>query len=455
MKTIAIIGGGFSGTLTAILLLQKSKAVKIKLINSGLPIAKGIAYSSISPEHLLNVPAGRMSAFSNIPDHFTNWLKTNNYKSPEIGASFLPRFIYGKYITELFDSIKSNERFELIDSKATDVVKQADGYSVQLQNGNSVVADKIVLALGNFLPANPPINRITFFESKNYFQNPWAPAYLTNIDLKKDILLMGTGLTMVDCVLSLKKAGFAGKIIVASPRGYTPASHGKTDAYPDFYSELKGLSLAEMFHIIRKHLKNAESKNISWRGVVDSLRPHVQEIWVNFSKKEKKQFISHVRHIWGIARHRLPMDTHKELFDLKNSGKLEIIGGRIIDMQENEGCVSAIIRLRKSSEQKTLKVSRVINCTGPQTNYKDLQDELVMNLLSKEMILADELKMGIQTTLKGHVLKQNDQPSSDIYAIGSLLRGVLWETTAVPEICVQAESIAQQIIKNLGYAYAI
>ena len=450
MKTIVIIGGGFSGTLTAIQLLKKSKDVKVILINSSLPLAKGIAYSTNLPEHLLNVPAGKMSPFSDQPEHFVNWLNEQNYAGENLTESFLPRLIYGKYLVEILKSFKSLEQLEQIEEKAVDIQKVSDSYIVRLKSGESVVANQIVLALGNFLPANPPIKRITFFESKNYFQNPWAPEYLNNIDLKKDILLIGTGLTMVDCVLSLKKAGFAGKILVASPRGYTPAPHGKTDVYPDFYLELKGLSLAEMFHLIRKHLKIAESKNISWRGVVDSLRPHVQEIWVNFSKKEKQQFISHVRHIWGIARHRLPMTTYKELFDLKASGKLEIIGGRIIDMQDNEGNVSAIVQLRKSTEQKTLIVSRVINCTGPQTNYKDLKDELVINLLAKEMIVADELKMGIQTTLKGNVLQQNNQPSSDIYAIGSLLRGVLWETTAVPEIRVQAESIAQQIIESIN-----
>lgn len=449
MKTIAIIGGGFSGALTAIQLLKKSQNVKVVLINSTLPIAKGIAYSTLLPEHLLNVPAGKMSPFSDKPEHFINWLSANNYSTSNTKEAFLPRLIYGKYIMELLESFKSLNQFEQVEAKATDIQKKTDSYIIKLNTSDSLIADKIVLALGNFLPAHPPITRIAFFESKNYFQNPWSSAYLNNIELKKDILLIGTGLTMVDCVLSLKKVGFEGKIIVVSPRGYTPASHGKTDLYPDLYSELKGLSLAEMFHLVRKHLKIAESKNISWRAVVDSLRPHVQEIWMNFSKKEKQQFISHVRHIWGIARHRLPMDTHKELFDLKESGQLEIIGGRIMDMQEIDDSVSVVIKLRKSNEQKTLKVSRVINCTGPQTNYKDLDDELVKNLLAKELILADELKLGIQTTINGRVLQQENKPSSDIYAIGSLLRGVLWETTAVPEIRIQAESIAQQIIESI------
>lgn len=449
MKTIVIIGGGWSGTLTAIQLLEKSKTISVKIIHSGPALGLGVAYSTNEMEHLLNVPAGRMSAFPSIPAHFTDWLVKNGYNSENLAGEFIPRQLYGKYIQELVLLLQANKQLEIIHAKAIDIQKQELMYSIQLSNSSTVRADKIVLALGNFLPADPKLNTPAFYKTKNYFQNPWSPSYLKNLDSSKDILLIGTGLTMVDSVLSLKSLGFNGKIWVVSPRGYTPAPHGKSDVYPDFYSEFKDKSLLELFKTVRKHLKIAESKNISWRGVIDSLRPHAQKIWVAFSPKEKQQFVSHIRHIWGIARHRLPVKTYNEVNDLKTKGQLEIIGGRILDMEEQNGNICVTIRLRKSSAIKNLNVSRVVNCTGPQTNYKDLQDELVVNLLSKKMIIPDDLKMGIKTTLNGQILQNEQQPSSDIYALGSLLRGVLWETTAVPEIRVQAESIAQQIIDSI------
>ena len=267
---------------------------------------------------------------------------------------------------------------------------------------------------------------------------------------------------MVDCVLSLKKAGVTGKLYVVSPRGYTPASHNKAEIYPDFYSELKGKILLEIFQIVRKHLKIAESKNNSWIGVVDSLRPHVQELWITLSKKDKQQFISHIRHIWGVARHRLPITTHKELMDLKTKGQLEIIGGRIIhfdsaqcDNKLTNGIVNVSIQLRGSSKKRDLSVSRVINCTGPQSNYKELKEEFIQNLLAKRIIISNELKMGIETDINGQVHQEDGKTSTDIYAIGSLLRGVLWETTAVPEISKQAEQIAKQIVDSIKYKSVI
>lgn len=449
MKTIAIIGGGWSGILTAIQLLEKSKDISIKIINSEQLLGLGIAYSTSDESHLLNVPAGKMSAFPDNPKHFTDWLIKKGYPEKEIEKQFLPRLVYGKYIQEFIDSIKQNAQVEIINARAIDIHKESINYSIQLNNENSVSTDKIVLALGNFLPATPKSASLDFFESPNYFKNPWNTDYLKNIQINQNILIMGTGLTMVDCVISLKKAGITGKLFVVSPRGYTPAPHGIKQTYPDFYAEIKGKTLLEIFKIVRKHLKLAESKNIPWIGVVDSLRPNLQKLWISLSLKGKQQFISHIRHIWGLARHRLPLSVHTQLMDLKTKGQLEIIGGRILDMQEKNNTVSVTLRLRKSTTICELNVSRVINCTGPQTNYKELQNELVKNLLSKRMILADDLKMGIKTTLNGQVLEKDNTASTDMYAIGSLLRGVLWETTAVPEIRMQAESIAKQIIDSI------
>lgn len=450
MKTIVIIGGGWSGTLTAIQLLEKSKTLSVKIINSGQPLGLGVAYSTTEEEHLLNVPAGKMSPFPNNPTHFIDWLVKNGHSAKNLEGQFIPRLVYGKYISELISLYKGNKQLEVINAKAIDIIKQGATYTVLLSNNTAIPADKIVLALGNFLPANPKSETLTFYDNKKYFQNPWSPSYLNNIDLKQDILLIGTGLTMVDNVLSLKKRGFTGKFFVVSPRGYTPASHGKADTYPDFYNELKGTNLAEIFKTVRKHLKIASSKNSSWRGVIDSLRPYAQEIWVTRTLKEKQQFVSHIRHIWGVARHRLPVKIYNEINDLKTQGQLEIIGGRIVDMQEKNGPIAIYIQLRKSSAIRELVVSGVVNCTGPQTNYKELKDQLVINLLSKQMIIPDDLKMGIKTTLNGQVLQQEHTASTDIYALGSLLRGVLWETTAVPEIRQQAESIAQQIIDSIN-----
>lgn len=453
MKTIAIIGGGFSGTLTAIELLKKSKQVAVKLINCDQPLTKGVAFSTTDTEHLLNVPAGRMSAFEDEPDHFINWIKDQKefvaYVKKSMQGEFLPRFIYGQYLTALFQPYLSNDQLEIIKLKATGIKKNKDNFTLTFNDNSSLDADSIVLAMGNFAPAPPKINNPTFYSSSSYYNNPWNQSYLENCNLSKNILLIGTGLTMVDCILSLKRIGFAGHIYITSPRGYTPVSHAKTVPYPDYYQELENTSLADIFKTVRKHIKIAETKDISWHSVTDALRPHVQKLWIGFSQKEKQQFISHIRHIWGVARHRLPQYTFKELQKLKEKGQLEIIGGRIKTIDEKDDDITVTIQLRKNKSTKELHVSRTVNCTGPQINYPELNDELVRSLLSSGLIAPSPLKMGIRALSNGSVLKNEEEISANMYAIGSLLRGVLWETTAVPELREQAENIAKQIIASI------
>lgn len=452
MKEVAIIGGGFSGSLTAIQLLRNSKDISVKLINCENPSPQGIAFSTERTEHLLNVPAGRMSAFPDKPSHFIEWLiskkEFEQYITPSIASECIPRFIYGIYLKEIFQNFISHKQLTIINQKAVNILRSGSKFIVHLNNDTSLTASHIVLAMGNYLPADPKIPNHSFFKSQRYFQNPWDQTYLKRAGKMKNVLIIGTGLTMVDCVLSLNRDGFNGKIVAVSPRGYSPASHAETSAYPDFYPEIEKLSLKEIVAVTRKHLKIAASQNILWNAVIDSIRPHVQKIWQNFSAKDKKQFVHHLRHIWGVARHRLPVAVYKELENLSDTGKLEIIGGRIKNIEETKTGVVASVQLRKTTDINRINADIVINCTGPQINYFELEDELVINLLSHKLIMADELKMGVSALSNGKVLKNINEVSPDIYAIGSLLRGVLWETTAVPEIRVQAKNIAEQIIKS-------
>lgn len=454
MKTICIIGGGFSGSAAAMRLLEKDPDAKVVLINSGQPLLRGIAYSTTGGEHLLNVPAGRMSILPSAPAHFTDWLRSKpEYAylvSDHLAQSFLPRAVYGSYLQEQFNEYAGHKNLQIIHSKAISVSIHNGRYVVQLENEHAVTADFLVLAMGNFLPAAPRISNSSVLDNKHYFRNPWNNEYLSNIHDNETVLLIGTGLTMVDCVLSLKKINFRGKIIAVSPRGYIPASHTATAAYPDFWEELKDKDLREIFEIVRRHLDIAGEHNLAWQSVIDSIRPYAQNIWLSLDKKGKQQFSSHLRHIWGVARHRLPEAIFMQIMECVNDGQLQIIGGRIQNIEEDSDAFRVSIRPRKSHEQQTLRVTRIVNCTGPQINYAEIGDPFVKSLIAHNIIRPDELKMGIAALPGGQVLGDDGKPVKNVYAIGSLLRGVLWETTAVPEIRLQAENVARQISGSMN-----
>src|SRR6185295_14704191 len=109
---VAIIGAGFSGSMLAIHLVSAQDAPAVALIERNRSFGPGIAYGAAAPEHLLNVPAGKMGAFPDKPDDFLRWVHAN----PEIAESFnvkaavatdfLPRGLYGRYLKSLVAEAK-------------------------------------------------------------------------------------------------------------------------------------------------------------------------------------------------------------------------------------------------------------------------------------------------------------------------------------------------------------
>ena len=457
---IAIIGGGFCGSALLIQLARQSQnPLEIILINKENPLSKGIAYSSYNPKHILNVPAAKMSAFPDDPDNFINWIKSkpefSEYVNEDLNDRFMPRVIYGKYLKELFEetvnNLPPNIFLKIIEDEVTDVIPSESVTDIILKKGDPVKADKVVLALGNFGPEDPRIQNNDFFKSKNYFSNPWKQEAVSGLNDDDNVLIIGTGLTMVDNVLSLLDKGFKGTIFALSTNGYFPLSHKKRKPYTDILSELHPpYTMAGLFKIFRKHIKYVLSHGITGEAVVDAVRPKTQEIWLSLTLDDKIRFMSHIRHLWGVARHRLPKEIFEQMQELISVKKLQIIGGRIQDIEEHNGRIIVTYKERKTQLIKELNINRIINCTGPKTDLSKIDDELIVNLLKRGLITADEMKLGINALPDGTIIQKDHSVSSKLFTIGSLLKGILWESTAVPELRVQAQSLANELIRQLS-----
>ena len=457
---IAIVGGGYCGCVTLIQLVRQSDIpLEIILINKDNPLVKGIAYSSYNPKHILNVPAIKMSAFPDEPDHFINWIKSkpeySEYDNEELNDRFMPRVIYGKYLEEIFENtiknLPENISVKIINDEVTDVIPNDTGSEVKLKDGNSFKADKVVLALGNFGPVDPKVKNKEFLSSKNYFSNPWKKDAVEGLKDDDNILIIGTGLTMVDNVLSLLDKGYKGKVYSLSTNGFFPLSHKKRKPYTDILDELHPpYTMSGLYKLFRKHIKYVLSHGITGEAVVDAIRPKTQEIWMSLSLDDKIRFMSHIRHLWGVARHRIPKEVFDKMQELIKENKLQILGGRIQDIEETNGKVKVIYKDKKSQSIKEVEVERVINCTGPKNDINKVNDELIKNLISRGLITADEMNLGINALPDGTIIQKDHSVSTKLFTIGTLLKGILWESVAVPELRTQTQSLANLLIRQLN-----
>lgn len=458
MVKISIIGAGFSGTMLVVHLLRNiNTVVEINLISESDVLNTGVAFQPYSQKSLLNVISVKMSAFADEPDHFLNWvmLQDNFYDKDRalIANSFLPRYLYGTYLKDIWkDALKlakkKGVKLNVIISSVSDLTVQPKSIDLELKNGECLNTDFCVIASGNHLPRNPPIKSSFFTESKHYFQNPWDIQSVSGIKSKEPVLIIGNGLTMVDTVMGLLENGFQGRILSISPNGFNILPHRHNGlTYTKLIEEISNqINLFDLVKLFNKHMKLIREYGLSAEPLIDSLRPLTQSIWRRLTISEKRIFMARLRHLWGVARHRIPLHIHDKLQQLRIEDRLHIFSGKLIDIIENDGEITVSFYDKKKQGPVELNVSRVINCTGPETDLLKLEDHYLKNALLKGVISQDDLKLGINADPDTfEVLNQSAVIQTGLYAIGSNLKGVLWESTAVSELRTQAARIAENI----------
>jgi uncharacterized NAD(P)/FAD-binding protein YdhS len=309
----------------------------------------------------------------------------------------------------------------------------------------------VILATGNVEPRLPSGIPAAFSAGKHYFNNPWKKDCIQNFDPHKDILIIGNGLTMADTVVALFENGFDRNIHTVSPHGYN------LNPFKDTRPQYTGVDNAELLDgkielrnllgNMNKHRKVAEKLNQSVYHMIDALRPDNQKIWQAISKEEKLQFIKYLRHLWGSIRHRLPVKMHNFVEQMYAEQRLHTYKGRIAAVKETEGMVN--VTLNCGGEIKNLTVQRIINCTGPEGNLKLSANELLRNLEKSGLICGDALNMGINANPEdGRAITAAGHCKPNLFVIGSNLKGVLWESTAVPELRLQAKKLAAHLVEK-------
>ena len=458
---IGIIGNGFCGLMTCHhLIVQSSKNLSITIFEKEHNPGRGIAYSPQSEKVLLNVIAGKMSAFPDKPNDFVNWLSNHSdYKNDSeqlIASSFVPRARYGEYLEDVWISTKElanskNIDLQFVKEEVIELTQENDRIQLNTEK-NQFSFDKIVLATGNQLPRNPQVENTNWITSIRYSQNPWNYK-LENIVSSKPIFILGNGLTMVDTVIQIREQKFENQIISLSPHGFNILPHRNFSiSMEDWLGKLgENPSLHSLITEINKQLKTLKKHGISAEPLIDYLRPHTQGIWRNFSLTEKKIFMSKFRHLWGVARHRLPFVTYDIIQKERIQNSLQIISGKLTSISELTNSLEIHYFDKVIGIERKIEAAFMINCTGPESDFTISNSTLLKTCLAKGIVTQDELKLGIRTNTDSfQTLNSNNEINSSIYTLGSTLRGELWESTAINELRSQAKTLAEKLLSEIN-----
>ncbi|WP_428151284.1 FAD/NAD(P)-binding protein [Brevundimonas sp.] len=425
---VAIVGGGFSGSMLAARLAETG--IASTLINRTPDFGLGVAYSTPFDGHLLNVRSSRMSALATQPDHFVRWLEAN---APEVSDpdGFAPRLIFGRYVQARLAGIEAGHP-GLIRRVVGEVAGiEADG--VTLSDGLKVAADAVVLTTGN------PAPRTASGGSRRVISDPWAPGALEVIGSDDEVLIVGTGLTMVDMLLSLEGRGWRGRAKALSRRGLLPRAHGERPdpAEPPTPALLDGALSSRMAEA------RAVSRRSGWREMMEGLRPITADLWGRADTATRGRIVRHLRPWWDVHRHRLAPRIGAHIDRLLADDRLTVVSGRVKAITADADGVRLDWRPRQGPARQPLTACWLIDCTGP--GHAPEGDPVTGSLLTGGRARLDPLRLGLELDDSGRVLDADGRADPRLFVLGPPARAAFWETIAVPDIRKRIEDVVSAL----------
>ncbi|MEZ0578698.1 FAD/NAD(P)-binding protein [Nocardioides sp. MH1] len=449
---VAVVGAGAAGTLSALHLLRTAVATRTRLdvvlVDPAVRWARGAAFGTADPRHLLNVPARGMSALPEQPDDFVVWRQRMGLGGD--GDTFAPRMEWSRYLADLVYTARRDASGTATmthrRARALEVRRTEDGLVVGTDEGNQVAADAVVVATG--LPsAGDHWAPAAVRASPRFVADPLEAGVLAEVRGNGgDALLVGTGLTMVDVVLTLSSSPAVGRLLAVSRSGALPAGH-LARRLPPVLPDVSdwGSSLEHIRERAARHVAAVRAETGDWRPGVDGVRHRVAELWQRLDEADRATFVARDAGPWNLLRHRMPPSSTATLASLRGEGRLEIRAGEIADVAP---APRGALRV-ELTDGSVREVGWVVNCTGPRSDVRTLGNPLLEDLLRPrpDGVLATVSTggMGFRTD-RGRVVDGAGSTATPLWTLGALRRGELWESTAVPEIREQAVAVAADVV---------
>ncbi|WP_166217289.1 FAD/NAD(P)-binding protein [Pseudomonas atagonensis] len=456
---ILVIGGGLSGTLLAVQLLRLPGRKKIVIVEPRVELGRGEAYSAIELGHTLNGNAARMSVDPDNPDDLTQWLTAHiagggwpESAEQEVPVSelFPPRGLFGVYVQQRLAEARSvgaqyGSTVEHVCAEVVDVQTTADAVQLTLGEGRELHGGHAVIATGMFAAARTAQKKSSGLNAAAL--DPWDVAAMRQLDPQATVLIIGSGLTMVDAVVSLEQAGHRGPIEVFSRHGLLPHVRRQPPAWEDFLGNDQSIRTPrQLLRELRRHCRDAIAQGIDWQAPLDTVRVHIAQLWSQATDVQRRQFVRHVRPWWESHHHRSPPLSARLVERLHREGRLRIQAASFKGLEPNaEDGVSIRLRRRGESETCVVHGAALINSSGIEYDWRRVAKPLPQQLLARGLVQPGPLALGIATTADGAVLDAEGRPATRLFAMGPPLRGMWWESTAVTDVALQAKALAVRL----------
>lgn len=452
---IAVVGGGFTGVAFIIhtILATRPAAgttsaarLHFDLVERSAEIGRGVAYGTRDPLHRINVPSDRMSLLGDDPTHATRWLVTHGKLKPgdtdANGHHYVSREDYGAYVdATLRDTVTAEgNRVHLTrwHAEATSVHLDGAARTVTLDTGASIQADRVALCMGHATPVLPCDVPDSVLQDPRFVQNPWLPGVLEHIASHRSVLIVGTGLTMADCLASLLARGHRGAITAISRRGLLPQPHGVFWSAADFLGDAPApTSVRALLKMLRARIAR-DKDPYGWQPAVDALRFDLPRIWPALPKKEQRRVVRRLLPFWDVHRFRIAPQVH-DVIHAAISKRNVIVerAGMTAIVAAHDGLRVTLARSLGETERRTF--DHVVLCTGPSRDV--FANPLLHSLRTEGLARADRAGIGVDVSPISQLIDSEGKVVDGVFVLGPATRGTFGEMTGAPDIARHIERL--------------
>jgi uncharacterized NAD(P)/FAD-binding protein YdhS len=438
---LAIVGGGFSGVALAIHALGSGEQpLSIDVIEPSEKLGRGAAYGTTDPNHRLNVPSDRMSLFSSDPTHFVRWLFDNEWlpdpeSSDPLGRCYVPRSAFAAYCEDVLAQAARRTTSASLRHRRTRAVRLArenDGFRVDLANGTPLHVDGIAICTGH-VPRAPCSVLTGAARHLRFIANPWASGSLSAVRRSDSVLIIGTGLTMVDVISTLAKAGHQGSIVAISQRGLLPRKHGAFVDNDNLFEGARPRTALELLRHVRAEVRGRDD-GLDWQAVVDALRRKLPDIWPALPAAERIRAVRTLMPFWEVHRFRIAPQGAAAVAHLTAQGTLTILRARAIEVDARNDSLLARLRLPDKTVVERAFDS-IIVCAGASQDIRD--NSLIANLVDSGLAQTDDVNLGLRVDGFSRLIGARGVTQSNLFACGPITRGTFGEMTGAPDILRQ------------------
>ncbi|MGA7546937.1 MAG: FAD/NAD(P)-binding protein [Methyloceanibacter sp.] len=442
-RSICVIGGGFTGVAAAIACLERvGEPFRLIVVEPSAALGRGVAFGGHHPLHLLNVRTRDLSIRFGQPGDFLNWVfhqldQGENHAGLHDGLAhtFLPRQLFGEYVRQrFFEMVERRKEVELrvVKGVATACFAGQDRFRIHFDRAGPVSADIVVLATAYGVEGLVGRGALA----------PFGDLASEQLAKAKSMVLIGSGLTMVDVLLQARRDGFQGTATVISPHGQLPRPHAPKGVVPQEIGLPRFKRMSVLTTAVRIACDAAEAHGTPWQAILNGLRSPLQDIWQGLAVEEQARFLRHVRPFWDAHRHRLPLEVHGRIRSEFDAGRALLLRGRVSAVDRSSEGFRVTLRRSGSAGAEVMETDLAFDCTG---HKPDLGSSLIKSLLSQGLVRPDAHALGVAVKPDGQVVGRGHAVTPGLFALGPLCQGSLWEITSVPEIVRQADAAASRI----------